>query len=124
MIFLDRHKLLGLRETAAWLTGRRRRVRVAGDSMLPTLTDGQFVLVDASRSPDVGQLAVANHPTRPDLLVVKRVTAIVEDGGVELGSDNPAAGTDSRTWGPLAPDRIVGTVTLLLDRPSADLGAP
>ncbi len=124
MIFLDRHKLLGLRETAAWLAGRRRRVRVAGDSMLPTLAEGQFVLVDASRSPDVGQLTVANHPTRPDLLVVKRVTAIAADGRVELGSDNPAAGTDSRTWGPLSPDSIIGTVTLLLDRPSADLGAP
>jgi len=124
VIFLDRHKLAGLRETAAWLAGRRRRVRVAGDSMLPTLAEGQFVLVDPSRRPDIGQLAVADHPTRPDLLVVKRVTAIAEDGGIELGSDNPDAGTDSRTWGPVAPASVIGTVTLLLDRPSADLGAP
>ncbi len=123
MIHLDRHKLQGLRETMAWLAGRRRRVRVVGDSMLPTLTEGQFVLVDEGRRPVAGELVVANHPTQ-DILVVKRVEAIQGDGRYELRSDNPEAGTDSRSWGPLEAGAVIGTVTLLLDRPSARLDAP
>ena len=90
--------------------------------MLPTLTEGQFVLVDTARRPALGELAVARHPHRDDgLLVVKRVAALQPDGGYELVSDNPDAGTDSRTWGPLPPDMVEGTVTMVLDRPGASL---
>jgi nickel-type superoxide dismutase maturation protease len=120
LIFLDRHKLRGIGEILAWMAGRRRRIRVVGDSMLPTLSAGDFVLVDEARAPRVGQLALARHPDR-DLLVVKRVAAVSGDGRFELASDNPAAGTDSRAWGPVAADAVVGTVTLLLDRPSTRL---
>lgn len=102
-------------ESAAWLIGRRQRIRIAGDSMVPTLTEGQFVLLDRQRVPAVGELAVASHPEKPDLLIVKRVESITEDGLVVLASDNPTAGTDSRTWGPVPPESIRGTVTLVLD---------
>lgn len=123
MIFLDRRRLRGMGETVAWLAGRRRRVRVVGESMLPTLAEGWFVLVDPDRVPEVDELALARHPERGDgLLVVKRVAAIGDDGRFELASDNPDAGTDSRTWGPVPPDAIEGTVTLVLDRPSTPLG--
>jgi len=40
------------------------------------------------------------------------------DYGFVLASDNPDEGTDSRTWGPVPPDRVVGVVTLILDRPT------
>lgn len=108
-------------ESAAWLLGRRRRIRVVGDSMVPTLREGQFVLVDEARLPEVGELVVARHPQQTDLLVVKRVRHITADGMFDLVSDNAAAGTDSRTWGPVPAGGIVGTVTLLMDRPSARL---
>jgi nickel-type superoxide dismutase maturation protease len=124
VIHLDRHKLRGIGETLAWLAGRRRRVRIVGDSMLPTLAAGQYVLVDEGRSPRPGQLALARHPHQHDLLVVKRVLATTADGRFELISDNPGAGTDSRTWGPVDPDRVLGAVTLLLDRPSTRLERP
>ena len=113
VIFLDRRRLRGVSETLSWLAGRRRRVRVVGDSMLPTLTEGQYVLVDPTRSPDPGELALARHPHRDDgLLVIKRVAARRPDGSYELISDNPDAGTDSRTWGPVPADMVDGTVTL------------
>lgn len=121
MIILSRRQVTALREIGAWALGRRRRVRVEGASMEPTLLDGQFVLVDEGRHPAVGELAVARHPTRAELLVVKRVAAIDADGGVEVASDNPAAGSDSRTWGPLPPGSVLGSVSLLLDRPSTRL---
>lgn len=115
----------------AWLVRRRRRVRVAGYSMVPTLDDGEFVLIDPARVPRAGDLVVAQHPRpSPDqassqVFVVKRLTERRSDGRLILGSDNPAAGTDSRTWGPVDPSLIVGTVTVVLDRVfSSDLGPP
>ncbi len=89
--------------------------------MLPTLEAGNFVLVDRDRTPVVGQLAVAQHPDKPGTDVIKRVGSILDDGTFYLVSDNVDAGTDSRTWGPVVRSAIVGTVTLLLDRPAADL---
>ncbi len=109
------------RQLGGWARGRRRRFRVEGPSMEPTLRHGQFVLVDPERRPRVGELALARHPTEPGLAVVKRVAAIMPDGAYALASDNPDAGTDSRHWGPLPAAAIDGTVTLLLDDPFAPL---
>ncbi len=116
-----RAQLRVISEGWAWIVGRRDRVRVTGQSMMPTLGDGDFVLVDRRRRPRWGDLVVARHPAEQDLLVVKRV----EDVGIDtitLVSDNPAAGTDSRMWGPVPLDRLVGVVTLVLDRPTMALG--
>ncbi len=118
MIYLKRSKLQAIGETVAWLLGRRTRIRISGDSMLPTLVPGQFVLVDRDRLPKVDELALARHPNEEDLLVVKRIGSITDDGRYVLSSDNEAAGTDSRTWGPVAADALQGTVTHLLDRPN------
>lgn len=90
--------------------------------MTPTLEPGHFVLVNPSRIPTAGELALARHPSDGEKLVVKRVGAVAEDGRFVLESDNAAAGTDSRTWGPVAAELIEGTVTLLLDQPTAGLG--
>ncbi|MEM7322501.1 MAG: nickel-type superoxide dismutase maturation protease [Actinomycetota bacterium] len=111
----DRPQAGLVRETLAWAFGRRKRVRVVGDSMLPTLRPGQFVLVNAELRPAPGDLVLARHPDRDELLVVKRLASITTEGSYELASDNPAAGTDSRTWGPLPADLIEGTITRLLD---------
>jgi nickel-type superoxide dismutase maturation protease len=121
MIRLDRGRIDGMAEVAAWALGRRRRIRVVGDSMAPTLTAGQFVLVDPRGRPEPGRLVVAAHPNQSDVMVVKRVEAITPDGALDLRSDNPAAGTDSRTWGPIPAAALIGTVTLLLDSPSRTL---
>ncbi len=110
-----------LRQVGWWAVGRRRRFRVVGPSMEPTLHHGEFVLVDPERRPMPGELALARHPDDPDVLVVKRVAAITVDGSWVLLSDNPEAGTDSRQWGPLAPGAVIGRVSLVLDRPGARL---
>lgn len=113
-----------LRQVGWWALGRRRRFRVVGPSMEPTLHDGEFVLVDPARPPVPGELALARHPDDADLLVVKRVAAITPDRSWVVASDNPDAGTDSRQWGPLAPGAVVGRVSLVLDRPGARLDQP
>ncbi|MGF1598323.1 MAG: nickel-type superoxide dismutase maturation protease [Acidimicrobiales bacterium] len=111
-------------ELARWALGRRRRVRVVGASMAPTLAEGEFVLVEAAAPFAVGDLVVARHPHDPTMDVVKRVAAVRPDGTIELASDNPARGTDSSTWGPVAPGAVTGRVTLVLDRPLGSLAPP
>src|SRR5688500_7495896 len=83
------------------------RVRVEGDSMLPTLHDGDRLLVRRTRHVDPGEIAVAVDPRDASRPLVKRVAAVTADGMTLLG-DNPAASTDSRAFGPLSPDMVKG----------------
>jgi len=59
-----------------------------------------------------GQLVIARHPDRPDMLLVKRV-AWRESAGWWLTSDNPGAGgVDSFRIGAIPPHLIGGRVLL------------
>lgn len=124
-VIVSRPVIRAIGEGWAWILGRRRRIRVTGTSMVPTLTAGEFVLVDPQRRPSLGDVVVARHPHDDELLIVKRLTGRGPDDRLTLSSDNPAAGTDSRVWGPVDADRLVGVVTLVLDRVvGADLRSP
>jgi len=90
-----------------------RRVEVAGESMLPVLVPGDRLVV--LRHPRwrwrVGQVAALHDPRHPRAaaLLVKRV-AEVSSSGVDVRGDNPAASTDSRTFGPVPAALLVGPV--------------
>lgn len=91
-------------------------MRVVGESMTPTLGDGQFVLYERGAGFDVGSIVVAKHPSQP-IEIVKRVASIDPVGLVELASDNEASGTDSRTFGRIDIDDVIGAVTISLEWP-------
>jgi nickel-type superoxide dismutase maturation protease len=84
-----------------WLVNRSL-VAVRGPSMLPTLPPGTRLLTvpSALLPPAPGQVAVVEDPTEPGHRVIKRVADFDRDTAVVLG-DNPAASTDSRSWGPV-----------------------
>ncbi|MEH3041475.1 MAG: helix-turn-helix transcriptional regulator [Sphingomonas paucimobilis] len=66
--------------------GQASVIAVAGDSMLPTLADGDTILVDGG---DRRGVSGAIHVVRHDgVLLVKRLARV--PGGIELVSDNPA----------------------------------
>ena len=65
-------------------------VLVRGPSMVPTLYDGDCLLVGRGLRVRAGDVVVARFRERPDLLVVKRAVR-EQDGGWELASDNPYA---------------------------------
>lgn len=104
-----------------WARGRRRRLRVEGDSMVPTLEAGQYVLYDPLSSPAAGDVVVARHPSQP-IDIVKRVAAVDPVGLVELTSDNLAVGTDSRSFGRIDVEAVIGRVTISLEWPFAEVG--
>jgi nickel-type superoxide dismutase maturation protease len=93
-----------------------RRLEVVGPSMQPTLRPGDRLL--AVRLPAAwplrrGDLVVLHDPRHGAAAppVVKRVVGV--DGRrrqVEVAGDNPAASTDSRTYGPVDRRQVVGRV--------------
>jgi nickel-type superoxide dismutase maturation protease len=92
------------------------RVTVAERSMEPALRPGDWLLVRRTRRVRPGQIVLARHPGRPDMLIVKRAARLVESdgemaGGWWLESDNPEAGAvDSRRFGPVPAALIEGRV--------------
>lgn len=110
---------------------------VAGSSMLPTLADGDRVVVVRLsyrvRPPAVGEIALVRGPG--DEPIVKRVAraaspadrrgprrpfedeAPFEEGWIVLG-DNAAASTDSRVFGPVPRSRFLGRVVFRYWPPS------
>jgi nickel-type superoxide dismutase maturation protease len=86
------------------------RVAVAERSMEPAVRPGDWLLVRRTRRIRVGQVVVARHPGRPDMLIVKRAARRV-GGGWWLESDNPGAGAvDSRRFGPVPEALVEGRV--------------
>lgn len=82
--------------------------------MSPALAEGDHILVDEraykTTPPRPGEVVVALHPFIRNTILVKRVAAIDETGRITLSSDNLAEGTDSRSFGALRPERILGRV--------------
>lgn len=66
--------------------------------MVPTLRDGDVVLVRHGAQVRVGDVVLARYRSLPDRYVVKRAVRPA-DGGWWLASDNPAAGGDSAAHG-------------------------
>src|SRR5215212_3133593 len=86
-----------------WLARRRRLYRVTGESMLPGLKPGELVFVDFNAyrlvQPQAGHIVILYHPYRPGLKIIKRVTEVLDGGKYFVSGDNPAASTDSRSFG-------------------------
>jgi nickel-type superoxide dismutase maturation protease len=87
---------------------------VSGASMQPHLYAGDCVLLRRGLRRGgrarVGDVVLLRRPDRRELLVVKRVTALVADGGLWVEGDNPAASDDSRLFGPVGAAAIEGRV--------------
>ena len=94
-------------------------VEVAGRSMHPTYAPGDWLLCRRTRRAAVGAVIVIERAGVG--LVVKRVSQVGPDGALWLLGDSadPAASTDSRTWGWVSGDDLRGRVLLRYRR-----GAP
>ena len=94
-----------------WLVGRRQVFIVTGTSMAPTLSDGDRVFVVPEHgAPTQGAIVVAQHPQRTDTVLIKRVRSVAATT-FAVGSDDPTAGTDSRHFGSLPHDHLIGPIT-------------
>jgi len=83
------------------------RIRIVGPSMEPALANGEWWVARRSRRLRPGDVVILIHPRRPDLRIVKRLDHLGELGWWVLG-DNPESSDDSRAFGWVPVDRIVG----------------
>ena len=89
-----------------------RTVAVAGDSMSPTLVDGDWLVVSwAAPKLKAHKVYVIERADRPGVFVIKRLLEIGSGenaGKVWVEGDNKSASTDSRSWGPLDSNEVIG----------------
>lgn len=97
-----------MRRTSGW-----GAVLVRGSSMRPTFAGlRRLVFVRWGARPSIGDVVVLEHPARPGLRLVKRVTDLGADGWW-VESDAGAAGavrSDSWLFGAVADAHILGVV--------------
>ncbi|MEE9592801.1 MAG: nickel-type superoxide dismutase maturation protease [Thermoplasmata archaeon] len=93
-----------------------RRFRIRDRSMEPTLREGDQVIASPLPyllgRPSVGDLVVLRHPYENRFLV-KRISE-VDGSRISIVGDNRRHSTDSRDFGPVSPEHIVGKVLLRL----------
>jgi nickel-type superoxide dismutase maturation protease len=83
---------------------------VTGLSMVPTLLHGDQLLVHYGAELRPGDVAVLRHPLQQDLLIVKRLTERRESGWWVLGDNLGAEGVDSRSFGTVPEELLLGRV--------------
>ncbi len=86
-------------------------VRIQGDSMWPTFSDGEvltFQETDAQTIFEVGDVVLVLHPLKADVLMVKRIHRIEDNGRLFLTGDqpDPTSSEDSHNFGPVAVSNV------------------
>lgn len=83
--------------------------------MSPLLQPGNEILIDPNAYrkslPKLNDIVVTKHPLKPQITIVKRITAIDDRSDYFLTGDNLADSTDSRHWGSVKSQDLLGKVT-------------
>ena len=102
--------LINWKEKILFFLGWREIFLVEGDSMFPTLKDGDFVLINPHVEPKAGDIVLARHPFKKSVKIVKRIREIATEGSFFLIGDNLPESTDSRSFGAINRKDILGKV--------------
>ena len=88
--------------------------------MSPTYNDGDWLLVRrlyavSAAQRLVGKVVVIERESYPGILLIKRVIR-ADENGLWVEGDHKEASTDSRIWGVITPQEVVGLVALRYKR--------
>lgn len=105
---------LNMFNTVLLMMGRRKLIRVSGDSMTPTYQEGVLLIMDTNyynkKLPVKGDVIVLSHPFQQERPLIKRIDGIEEDGQLFVVGDNPSSSTDSRAFGSIPMKLVQGKV--------------
>jgi len=99
------------------IIGYRQHLRVVGNSMENTLREGDLIIYKTLTRKKAhlkpGDIVIANHPTINRKLIIKRIHKI-NSYGIELRGDNIYSSSDSRQFGLIQSNQIVGIVERII----------
>jgi len=86
-------------------------VRIQGDSMWPTYHDGDeihMIVRGDNYTPCVNDVVLVEHPMKPTVLMVKRISTVEANGRLFLTGDHPdpLASEDSHNFGPVSTELV------------------
>ena len=94
-------------------------VILQGDSMWPTFRNGDVLeFIPLEGTPYAGSIVLAQHPFKSDVLMVKRVQSVTDNGRLFLVGDqpDPTASEDSHNFGAIDTAHVVGQWNGVLKR--------
>ena len=95
------------------IIGYRQHLRVVGNSMEDTISEGDLIIYKKINRKNldlkIGDIVVAYNPIIKSNLIIKRIYQIHQDK-FDLRGDNLLSSTDSREWGLIELDLILGKV--------------
>jgi len=101
------------------IIGYRQHLRVVGTSMEGTLKEGDLItykkLNPKNIDLEIGDIVVASHPKTKKKLIIKRIHRIYQNK-FDLRGDNSYASTDSREFGLIELDLIIGKVDKIFSK--------
>ena len=100
---------------------------VSGSSMVPTFHDGDYLIINEIgyrlEKPEREDVIVFRYPKNPSQFYIKRIIGlpgetingtILEEDEYYVMGDNRNASSDSRYWGPVKEDLIIGRALIRL----------
>ena len=101
------------------IIGYRQRLRVVGTSMEGTLKEGDLITYKKLNPKNIdlkiGDIVVASHPKTKNKLIIKRIHKIYQNK-FDLRGDNSLSSTDSREFGLIELDLIIGKVEKIFSK--------
>ena len=93
--------------------GLRKTAIVSGDSMLPSLKEGDIVFFkifkEGKSKPKPGQKVIFHHPLK-NIICIKRIR-VVNQNNIEVLGDNIEFSEDSNKFGLINNEKIIGIIT-------------
>ncbi len=85
--------------------------------MKPNIQSGDLIIYSTGAQEIIkvlkGSIVVLNNPLNPSSLIVKRIHDI-NSRGIEIRGDNPSSSIDSRQFGLINPESIIGVVKRII----------